>query len=89
MVGYEGRPHQGARVPIANPRSLDEGLALVERNDDGSQEAELHRQKGELFLAESPNQVGAAEDTDLDPLRQREDFQKHVAELEEKPKRQP
>jgi predicted ATPase len=43
-------------------RSLDEGLALVEKNDDRSQEAELHRQKGELFLAESPDQVGAAED---------------------------
>jgi predicted ATPase len=42
-------------------RSLDEGLALVEKNDDHSQEAELHRQKGELFLAESPDQVGAAE----------------------------
>jgi predicted ATPase len=42
-------------------RSLDEGLALVEKNDDHSQEAELHRQKGELFLAESPDQVGAAD----------------------------
>src|SRR5262249_66982 len=31
-------------------------------NDDRSQEAELHRQKGELFLAESPDEVGAAED---------------------------
>jgi predicted ATPase len=43
-------------------RALDEGLALAEKNDDRSQEAELHRQKGELFLAESPAQVGAAED---------------------------
>ena len=43
-------------------RALDEGLTLSEKNDDRSQEAELHRQKGELFLAESPDQVGAAED---------------------------
>jgi tetratricopeptide (TPR) repeat protein len=43
-------------------RALDEGLALAEKNDDRSQEAELHRQKGELFLAESPAQVGAAEE---------------------------
>jgi predicted ATPase len=43
-------------------RSLDEGLAIAEKNDDRSQEAELHRLKGELFLAESPAQVGAVED---------------------------
>jgi predicted ATPase len=43
-------------------RALDEGLALAEKNDDCSQEAELHRLKGELFLAESPAQIGAAED---------------------------
>jgi predicted ATPase len=43
-------------------RALDEGLAIAEKNDDRSQEAELHRQKGELFLAESPDRVGAAED---------------------------
>src|SRR5262249_17259748 len=43
-------------------RALDEGLAIAEKNDDRIQEAELHRQKGELFLAESPDQVGAAED---------------------------
>jgi predicted ATPase len=42
--------------------ALDEGLAIAEKNDDRSQEAELRRQKGELFLAESPDQVGAAED---------------------------
>jgi predicted ATPase len=42
-------------------RAMDEGLALAEKNDDRTQEAELHRQKGELFLAESPDQVGAAE----------------------------
>jgi predicted ATPase len=43
-------------------RALDEGLAIAEKNDDRCLEAELHRQKGELFLAESPAQVGAAED---------------------------
>jgi predicted ATPase len=43
-------------------RAVDEGLAIAEKNDDRTQEAELHRQKGELFLAESPAQVGAAED---------------------------
>jgi predicted ATPase len=42
--------------------ALDEGLAIAEKNDERWQEAELHRQKGELFLAESPDQVGAAED---------------------------
>jgi predicted ATPase len=35
--------------------ALDEGLALVEKNDDRVQEAELHRLKGELLLAESPD----------------------------------
>ena len=41
--------------------ALDEGLALVEKNDDHIQEAELHRLKGELLLAESPDGA-AAED---------------------------
>ena len=34
---------------------------LAEKNDDRSQEAELHRLKGELLLAESPDQVAAAD----------------------------
>jgi serine/threonine protein kinase/predicted ATPase len=42
--------------------ALDEGLALAEKNGDRIQEAELHRLKGELSLAESPDQVSAAED---------------------------
>ena len=33
--------------------ALDEALALVEKNDERFQEAELHRLKGELLLAES------------------------------------
>ena len=37
--------------------ALDEGLALAEKNDDRLQEAELHRLKGELLLAESPDQT--------------------------------
>ena len=41
--------------------ALDEGLALAERNDDRIQEAELHRLKGELLLAVSPEQVAAEE----------------------------
>ena len=41
---------------------LDEGLSLAEKNDDRIQEAELHRQKGELLLAESPDQTDAALD---------------------------
>ena len=42
-------------------RSLDEGLAIAEKNDERCQEAELHRLKGELLLAESSDQT-AAED---------------------------
>ena len=36
-------------------------MAIAEKNDDRCQEAELHRLKGELLLAESPDQA-AAED---------------------------
>ena len=43
-------------------KCLDEGLALAEKNDERFQEAELHRLKGELLLAESPDQAAAAED---------------------------
>ena len=43
-------------------QALDEGLAIAERNDERFQEAELHRLKGELLLAESPDQSAAAED---------------------------
>ena len=43
-------------------QALDEGLAIAEKNDDRCQEAELHRLKGELLLAESPDQAAAAED---------------------------
>lgn len=42
-------------------RALYEGLALVERNDDRFQEAELRRLTGELLLAESPDRAAAAE----------------------------
>jgi predicted ATPase len=41
--------------------ALNEALALVEKNDDRFQEAELHRLKGELLLAELGDQVAAAE----------------------------
>jgi serine/threonine protein kinase/predicted ATPase len=52
---------QAARFEDAH-QVLNEGLAVAEKNDDRSHEAELHRLRGELFLAESPAQVGAAED---------------------------
>jgi predicted ATPase len=52
---------QAARFEDAH-QALNEGLAVAEKNDDRSHEAELRRQKGELLLAESPDQVGAAED---------------------------
>jgi adenylate cyclase len=42
--------------------ALNEGLAIAEKNDDRVQEAELQRLKGELLLAESPDQAAAAED---------------------------
>jgi serine/threonine protein kinase/predicted ATPase len=41
---------------------LDEGLALVEKNDERCQQAELYRLKGELLLAESTGNDAAAED---------------------------
>ena len=43
--------------------ALDEGLAIAQKNDERFQEAELHRLKGELLLAESPDQTAAAEET--------------------------
>jgi predicted ATPase len=42
-------------------RALDEGMTLAEKNDERFQEAELHRLKGALLLAESPAQIVAAE----------------------------
>jgi predicted ATPase len=41
---------------------LDEGLTIAERTGDRCHEAELHRVKGELLLAESPDQSAMAED---------------------------
>jgi serine/threonine protein kinase/predicted ATPase len=41
---------------------LGEALAVADKNDERCHEAELHRLKGELVLAESPDQVSAAED---------------------------
>ena len=43
-------------------KALDEGLAVAEKNDDRCHEAELHRLKGELLLAESADQDAAAEE---------------------------
>ena len=41
--------------------ALDEGLAVAEKNDNRTHEAELRRLKGELHLAESNNQTAAEE----------------------------
>jgi class 3 adenylate cyclase/tetratricopeptide (TPR) repeat protein len=41
--------------------ALDEALAVVEKNDDRSHEAELHRLRGDLLLAESPSRSSDAE----------------------------
>lgn len=41
-------------------QALDEGLAIVEKNDDRLHEAELHRLTGELALAAAPQQADAA-----------------------------
>jgi serine/threonine protein kinase/predicted ATPase len=41
--------------------ALNEGLAIAEENDDRCHEAELHRLRGELLLAESADQIPAAE----------------------------
>jgi predicted ATPase len=43
-------------------QALSEALILVDKNDERCQEAELHRQKGELLLAELADQVAAAEE---------------------------
>jgi len=51
---------QSARFEDAH-RALDEALAVAEKNDDRCHEAELYRLQGELVLAESPDQVGAAD----------------------------
>jgi tetratricopeptide (TPR) repeat protein len=43
-------------------QALAEGLAIAEKNDERCREAELLRQRGDLVLSESPDQVAAAED---------------------------
>jgi predicted ATPase len=42
-------------------RALDEAMAVAEKNDNRGHEAELHRLRGELVLAESPGQAAGAE----------------------------
>ncbi len=41
--------------------ALDEGLAIASKNDERSQEAELHRLQGELHLAETNDEAAAEE----------------------------
>ncbi len=43
-------------------QAIEQGLAISEKNDERCREAELYRLKGELLLAESPDQVAAALD---------------------------
>jgi serine/threonine protein kinase/predicted ATPase len=50
-------------------KALDEGLVVAEKNDDRSHEAELHRLRGELVLAESPESAGAAEACFLEAIK--------------------
>jgi urea ABC transporter urea binding protein len=62
QLGALGDAHTRAGRFDEARRALDEGLALAEKHDERFQEAELHRLKGELLLAESPDQADAAED---------------------------
>ena len=59
---------QAARFEDAH-EVLDEGLAVAEKNDDRSHEAELHRLKGELQLAESPDQRPPPKSASAGPSR--------------------
>jgi predicted ATPase len=56
MLG--GAYTQSARFEDAH-KALREGLAVAEKNDDRSHEAELHRLQGELLLAESSDEAAA------------------------------
>jgi predicted ATPase len=51
---------QAARFEDAH-KALNEGLAIAEKNDERCHEAELHRLKGELHLAETDDQTAAEE----------------------------
>jgi serine/threonine protein kinase/TolB-like protein/tetratricopeptide (TPR) repeat protein len=52
QLGTLGDAHARAGRFDEARRALDEGLALAEKHDERFQEAELHRLKGELLLAE-------------------------------------
>jgi serine/threonine protein kinase/predicted ATPase len=51
---------QNGRLAEAR-KALTEGLEIAEKNDDRCHDAELHRLTGELLLAESADQLAAAE----------------------------
>ena len=59
---HAGRCLHAVRALRDAHKALNEGLAVAEKNDDRCHEAELLRLKGELLLAESPDQVAAAEE---------------------------
>ena len=61
-VQHPGRRLHACRPVRGRAPALDEGLAIAEKNDERCQEAELHRLQGDLLLAESPDQINAAED---------------------------
>jgi serine/threonine protein kinase/predicted ATPase len=52
---------QSGRLEDAH-KALNEALEVAENNDERCHEAELHRLKGELLLAESPDPIPAVED---------------------------
>jgi predicted ATPase len=61
-LGFLGSAYaQGGRFE-ESLQTLDEGHALAGRNDERFYEAELHRLKGELYLARSPDETTLAED---------------------------
>jgi predicted ATPase len=51
---------QSARFEDAR-KVLDDGLTVAAKNDDRCHQAELQRLQGELMLAQSPGQIGEAE----------------------------
>jgi serine/threonine protein kinase/tetratricopeptide (TPR) repeat protein len=52
---------QAGRFDLAH-QALAEGLAIAEKNDERCHEAEIYRLKGELLLAEAPDQAAAADE---------------------------
>ncbi len=60
-IQHAGRSVHAGRPLRGRATALDRGFAIAEKNDERCHEAELHRLRGELLLAESQEQA-AAED---------------------------